>query len=117
MLFIVVGTIIVVPIVRATMILRLRRSKRHNTAYETRYTWANKTITGTLLDLNCHGTKLRHQLKYPLPKGESIDIAILDDWCGGTVMWSNAHYSGIKFKSAIDLEIVHAVCDQDITQH
>ena len=98
------------PLIQHWLIRRLRRAKRHNTYYKTQYSWDGCTIDGMIMDINCHGTKLRHETDNPLPRGGLVDICIDDEWLGGTVMWSNVHYSGIKFSDMIALSKVDAVC-------
>ena len=98
------------PLIQRWLILRLRRAKRHNTNYTTQYRSEDRTINGVLMDINCHGTKLRHEKDNPLPKGGSVDICIEGEWTGGTVVWSNVHYSGTKFSDMIALSQVHAIC-------
>ncbi|MEO0905217.1 MAG: PilZ domain-containing protein [Pseudomonadota bacterium] len=105
-----VGTALALPVIRRQLLLRKRRAKRHNTTYETLYTWNNSQTAGMLIDINCHGTKLRHEADDPLPVGEEVDISICDNWVGGTVMWSNTHYSGVQFRRSIALSDVETVC-------
>jgi len=99
-----------VPLIQRWLILRLRRAKRHNTNYATQYRWEERAINGMLMDINCYGTKLRHEAGNPLSKGNDVDICLEGDWISGTIMWSNVHYSGVKFSETIDLTQVHAIC-------
>jgi hypothetical protein len=101
---------IAVPQIQKWLIGRRRRATRHNTSYPAKYRWDDRTTQGMLLDINCYGTKLRHETGNPLPQGSSLEVFIQEEWSHCTVMWSNAHYSGLQFKSAIDLDTVHAVC-------
>lgn len=107
------GISIITPIIRRWLILRQRRAKRHNTTYPTQYNWENRIIQGMLIDINCHGTKLRHEKDNPLPIGTMIDLAICDEWSTCAVMWSNTHYSGLQFKSLISLKQVEEICASD----
>jgi hypothetical protein len=102
-----------IPKIQNWLMARRRRAKRHNTSYAAQYRWDDRTIHGVLLDINCYGTKLRHDADNPLPPGSSVEVAIENKWSRGTVMWSNVHYSGVQFKSAIDLATVDAVCGAD----
>lgn len=96
-------TIVSVPIIRRWMILRLRRAKRHNITYQTRYRWDDRQVQGMLIDVNCYGAKLRHEPDNPIPQGTTISIEICDVWTEGTVMWGNMHYSGVQFRHTIRL--------------
>ncbi len=97
------------PILRRWRILQRRRAKRHNTTYETPYKWNGRETGGMLIDINCFGTKLRHATGAPLPQGSDIEIAICNQWIAGTVMWGNAHYSGVQFGKSISLSAVEQV--------
>ena len=101
---------VITPIIRRWIILRRRREKRHNTTYPTQYDWENRTIDGMLIDINCHGTKLRHEKDNPLPIGTTIDLVICGEQTTGTVVWSNTHYSGLQFKNLISLKQVDEIC-------
>lgn len=113
-LFVVTMTIgaIVVPAIRRWRHLRMRRAKRHNATYQTRYIVGDRETGGMLIDINCHGTKLRHQADNPLAQGTAVEISVAENWVAGTVMWSNAHYSGVQFKSSIGLIDVETICAQ-----
>jgi len=100
----------VTPPLKRWLILRRRRAKRHNTTYATHYLWNDREIEGVLIDINCYGTKLRHEADNPIPLGQTIDIKICDDWVGCTAMWANKHYSGLQFRRAITLVDVKTVC-------
>lgn len=100
---------IVTPLLQKWLILRKRRAKRHNTAYETQYKWDEGTTQGMLIDINCYGSKLRHEEDRPVPQGASIEIAIGETWAEGSVVWSNTHYSGVQFKRLISLADVDIV--------
>jgi hypothetical protein len=63
-----------------------------------------------LMDINCHGTKLLHTVGQPMPLGTPLEVAIDGEMTTSTVMWSNAHYSGVKFDTSIDLAKVYEVC-------
>ena len=103
-------TALALPLVKRWIVLRQRRAKRHNTIYSTQYLSKKHKINGTLIDINCHGAKLRHEMDSPLPKGQAVEIAICDQWIEGHVMWSNAHYSGVQFRKTLSLSDVAAVC-------
>ncbi len=98
------------PLIRRWRILKRRRAKRHNTRYPAQYRSAEGAINGMLMDINCHGTKLRHHAVKPLKQGTFVEISIEGKWTRGTVMWSNVHYSGVQFKDATNLALVCAVC-------
>ena len=104
------GTALALPVIKHWVVLRQRRAKRHNTLYPTQYLSEKHKINGTLIDINCHGVKLRHELDSPPPKGQTVEIAICDHWVEGQVMWSNAHYSGVQFRKTLSLSDVAAVC-------
>ena len=104
------GTAIAAPIMKRGIRRRRRRARRHNTTFATQYLSDAQNLEGMLIDINCHGTKLRHQTDRPLPKGQPVEIAIFDQWIEGTVMWSNAHYSGVQFRKSLSLSDVDAVC-------
>ena len=103
LILVVTGTSLIMPLVRHRLILRRRRAKRHNITYPTHYLHDDRKIEGMLIDINCHGTKLRHETDNPLAKGVQVDIEVCDAFISGTVMWSNAHYSGIQFRNLISL--------------
>ncbi len=105
-------TSITAPIIKRWIVLRRRRAKRHNTTYAMQYLWNDRTIPGVLIDINCHGTKLRHEKDNPIPIGENIKLQICGEWSTGTVMWSNAHYSGVQFNRIIGLTEVKTICTQ-----
>lgn len=98
------------PLIRRWIVIRQRRAKRHTTHYVTQYAWADRSYDGMLMDINCYGTKLLHAAGHPLPNGTPLDVAIEGQMTSGTVMWSNVHYSGVKFDTSIDLAHVYAVC-------
>ena len=100
---------IVSPVLQRYMLLRRRRAKRHNCAYATQYTCDKTTVDGMLVDINCHGTKFRHEAE-PLTQGTQVEIAICDEWITGTVKWSNTHYSGVQFHKLIPLAFIEPVC-------
>ena len=83
-----------------------RRAKRHNCQYLTHYIWANHRHSGVLVDISCHGTKLRHDADTPPPIGTSVGISIGETVVDGTVIWSNMHYSGVNFRRSISLATV-----------
>lgn len=99
-----------VPLVRRWLILRKRRAKRYNTTYATNYIWDDSERSGALIDINCHGAKLRHDPDAPIPKSTVVHVQIDGDWVSGTVVWVNTHYSGLQFRRMISLEKVKAVC-------
>ncbi len=103
-----VGTMIAiaVPILRNWLLLRQRKAKRHNTRHITNYQWNNRIIEGMLVDINCFGAKLKHEKDNPIPVGTPIEVRIDDGDIIGTVMWSNANYSGVQFRKSITLEAV-----------
>lgn len=101
---------IALPIIRQQMVLRQRRAQRHNITFATQYNLGTRKIGGMLIDINCLGAKLKHEIEHPLPMGQSIEIHICDAWVAGTVVWSNTHYSGVQFRKPIPLESVTAVC-------
>lgn len=96
-------------VITRRMIMRRRRAKRHRTTYNTQYTTDERTTIGMLIDLNCLGTKLRHEKGSPLEPGTAVDLTIEDGTVSGTVMWSNLHYTGIQFRRQITLEQVAAI--------
>ena len=101
-----IGAIIIAiatPIIQRHMILRRRRSKRHNCTYQTPYVWEEKNFDGMLVDINCYGTKLQHNLDTPPPQGSHLDLTICEEQIGGTVVWSNTHYVGVLFQKLIPL--------------
>jgi len=104
------GFLVLSPIVRKWLIRRKRRAKRHNTRFTTRYRWHDRTIDGTLIDINCYGTKLKHEQGDAQPEGAKIQVGIFEDWQTGTVIWSNLHYSGIQFNRQISLNTVSEIC-------
>jgi hypothetical protein len=101
---------VAIPQIRRWVLIRRRRAKRHSTSYPTHYTWAERTCSGTLVDINCHGTKLQHEAGNPLPLGALLEVAINGEMTAGAVKWSNVHYSGVQFDTSIDLEQVYAIC-------
>ena len=107
----------VTPLLRRWLILQRRRERRHNTTYATRYLWNEHEIEGMLIDINCYGTKLRHEADKPIPLGDTIKIRICEEWVGCTVMWANKHYSGLQFRRTIALADVKTVCTVDETAH
>ena len=107
------GLSVGLPLLRRYVVLRRRREKRHNTTYATRYIWDDRKIDGMLIDINCHGTKLRHEADNPLPEGVSLEIEVCSTWIEGTVRWSNAHYSGVQFRKSIALSDVEVVCSTE----
>jgi hypothetical protein len=96
-------TVVASRLISRWLVLRRRRTKRHNTNFATRYYVNEQSTKGVLLDINCFGTKLKHADDAPIPGGTSIAVDIGDQMTKGTVMWSNQHYSGVQFKSAISL--------------
>lgn len=110
-IIVVIGTAaaIIAPLLRQWLVLRRRRAKRHNTAYDTQYRIDEDTKAGVLLDINCWGTKLRHQQTTPMTPGDPIEIRIDDEWISGSIKWANSHYSGVAFDSGISLSHVNAV--------
>jgi len=109
LVFIGAAVAILTPLIRSHLILRQRRAKRHTTKYRTQYDWGDVVTNGTLLDINCFGTKLRHEAETAHERNKDITIRIDDKWVTGTIMWSNDHYSGVQFKRAITLDDVSAV--------
>jgi hypothetical protein len=95
---------------RRWLLIRHRRAKRHTTSYPTHYTWAERTYNSRLVDINCHATKLQHEVGNPLPLGVSLEVVIEGKMAAGAVMSSNVHYSGVQFDTSIDVEHVFAVC-------
>ncbi len=100
---------LIVPLIRKWLILRKRRAKRHTTNYATQYRNDQITAAGSLLDINCFGTKLARAQDHVLEMGETVEVSVDDIWIKGTVVWSNTHYSGIMFRRAIDLSEVALV--------
>ena len=97
--------------------LRMRRMERHNTHYDTQYRWNDRVSDGPVIDVNCFGAKLRHDEKNPIPPSERLEILIDSIWHDGTVIWSNVHYIGVQFSSAIPLETVALIrAESDLTQ-
>ena len=88
-----------------------RRAKRQTSHYSTSYQIKGKTRPGTLLDINCFGTKLKHAEQGAIPAGSESSIKIGDDWVPGIIAWTNAHYAGVQFKRAISLAAVTTVCE------
>lgn len=85
-----------------TLLLRSRRrAKRYSANFQTVYRVGDRDLPGALLDISGNGTKLRFDPAHPLPKSAQVEVLIFDDWVQGTSVWSNAHYSGIVFRSAI----------------
>lgn len=97
------------PIVKRWLILRRRRARRHPANYATRYRRDVHEIAGSLLDINCYGTKLARPKDENLQVGDGIEIAIEESWVSGKVVWSNRHYSGVQFKRAIGLGEVNEI--------
>ena len=97
-----IGTILL-PIVQRWMLMRRRRAKRHNTNHPVGYEYEGVREKGALIDINCYGTKLRHNGDIPLNKGAVIEIVIEGSDTPGTIIWSNKHYSGVQFKQLISL--------------
>lgn len=106
---VIAASMILTPVIRHWLIVRQRRAKRHTTTYATHYDGGTGQYDGMLLDVNCYGTKLRHAPSQPLEVGADVKVRIDAEWTQGTVMWSNAHYSGVQFKRAISLEDVAAI--------
>ena len=97
-------------IFRRRILLQRKRAKRHRLAYRTRYWWDNRLVNVTLLDINRNGTRLRHQGGRALPKGADVDIALANDWATGTIVWSDANDSGVKFKNELSWPAVGLLC-------
>ncbi|MEJ8560873.1 hypothetical protein QTO30_06315 [Yoonia sp. GPGPB17] len=114
-LLVAIAISLVLPIIRHQAHLRKRRAKRHNTTYTTDYIFNSSQTNGMLIDINCHGTKLRHEGDNPIPLGTTVNISICDNWVDGTVMWSNTHYSGVLFRKAITLSDVQTICEAETT--
>lgn len=97
------------PIISRYLLLRRRRAKRHNCTYPTQYTLDDKAFDAMLVDINCHGTKLRHDTEAPPPKGSLVVVTICDESVEGSVMWANTHYSGVQFQKLIPLAFIDPV--------
>ena len=98
------ATVLLAAAFRVYRILLLRsrrRAKRYSANFQTAYRVGDRNLTGALLDISGNGTKLRFDPAHPLPKSTQVEVLIFDDWVPGTAVWSNAHYSGIVFRSAI----------------
>ena len=108
---------ITLPILKRWLLLRFRQSRRHPVSFETQYQLDEQIVSAMLLDINCYGTKLRHESEDPHSKGTRLEIAIFDDWISGTVKWSNTHYSGVQFKKTLSLDTVAAICKQSEEQN
>lgn len=100
---------IATPIIQRHMILRRRRSKRHNCTYQLPYVWEEQSFDGMLVDINCYGTKLQHDLDTPPPQGSHLDMIICEEEIGGTVVWSNTHYVGVLFQKLIPLSHIDPI--------
>jgi len=113
-LFIAVTTAIIVawalPHFQNWRRLLRRKAKRHNIQYLTQYKWAGHRYTGTLVDISCHGTKLKHDAEMPPPLRTIVGMTIGDDLIEGTVIWNNMHYSGVQFRKAVSLATVKLAC-------
>jgi hypothetical protein len=109
-LLVTLTTMLMVPVVRRWLLMRLRQAKRRNTTYKTQYQWDDRKIAGMLLDINCYGTKLTHGLDTPPSVGDAVEIKILNDWTKGTIIWSNIHYIGVQFKKTVSIESVDEIC-------
>jgi len=103
------GLSVLVPLLRRWLLIRCRRAERHNASYATSYVWDDREISGTLININCYGIKLRHEADNPMPKGDRIKVKICGDWVSCTVMWVNKHYSGLQFRRMISLADVNTV--------
>lgn len=91
---------VIAKIVREWVLLRRRRFQRYPCNYETVVRYGREySDNGTVIDISMKGVKLR-RLGY-LAEGSRIEIRILDQWCEGTVVWSNTHYSGIVFSRSL----------------
>lgn len=112
LLFVLLGTSapLAVTLFRRRQRAQRRRAKRHSVSYATQYMAGKHQNNGVLIDINCFGSKLRREAENPLSQGENVQIEICDKWIGGTAMWSNAHYSGIKFHKPIPMADVESVC-------
>ena len=105
---------VVIPAFRRWRLMRKRKAKRHNTSFDVKYKAKDDTaMVGTLLDINCHGTKLQHNAPEPQETGSQVHISLDEAWVSGTVKWSNNFYSGVKFDKQITLGQVVRVCKSD----
>lgn len=84
----------------------MRRTQRFSTNYTTTYRDNNGTYPATLLDISGWGGKLKHIPDNPPKNGEDIEIVIVDEQMIGTIVWQNAHYSGVRFKKALSKDMV-----------
>ena len=118
-LAVIVGGAIAAAAFRIYRILLLRsrrRAKRYSANFHTIYRVGRHDLHGALLDISGNGTKLRFDPAHPLPKSAQVEVLIFDNWVPGTAVWSNAHYSGIVFRSAITNATVRNICKTDRNQ-
>ncbi len=78
-----------------------RRARRYTANYATTYRWNNADFAGLLMDISGRGSKLKHHPDAPLELGASVHIIILGEWKSCSIVWTNAHYSGILFEQAL----------------
>ena len=105
----IIAIIVLTPVVRRWITLRRRRAMRRPANYPTSYRHHDLSIDGSLIDINCFGTKLARTGDHLLDCGDRIEIAIHEDWVPGIVIWSNRHYSGVRFARRIRLVDVEGV--------
>ena len=85
-----------IPKMRAKMRQKRRRAKRYEVHLAAHFVLRQKIMRGTVVDISCHGLKLKHSCTAP-ECNEVLDVWLLDDWQKGTVTWANEHYCGVDF--------------------
>jgi hypothetical protein len=83
--------------------LRQRRARRYTTNIATHMAIGEgqSEIACTLLDLSCHGAKLRFDAAPQISPHAAVSLKLQDNWHKADVRWANSHYLGLHFHTRL----------------
>ncbi len=76
-----------------------RRRRRYATNQEIQFKIGDRTMTGRMLDISCHGLKLKHFLHKAPTQKDQLQVRLAGRWRDVHCQWSNEHYAGLAFAS------------------
>lgn len=100
---------------RNRSVLRRRRSKRFATQIPSHLAVGKTVFEAEILDLSCHGTKIRYWHTEAIKSDIPVGIHIEGEWRMGTLVWSNALYIGIRFDRKLPIPLVRKLANSSRT--
>lgn len=96
---------------RRRAVIKRRQSKRFATSIQTHLIINARIFEAEIVDLSCHGAKVRYWHGTELDSNEPASVMLNDEQVYGSGAWSNPLYFAIKFDQPLPIPMVRELAD------